>query len=377
MKVALFASAFHPHVGGVEEVCRQLAHQQQAAGESPLIVTNHWPKDLPESEEFEGLPVRRYIFRVPERTWKQMGGALLYGPGTLNRLCADLKVHGANIIHIHCVSSNAYYALQAAKRLKLPLVVTMHSELTMDANRTFQRSAFAQKLYRQVLTDSAAITAVSKKTLEEAETFYGGSLGKRARVIYNGVPLSDFETGEPYAHPRRYILAIGRLVAQKGFDVLLEAYAKAQPKDHDILIAGDGVEKEALEARAQSLGLQGRVHFLGRADRAKTIALFKGCDFLALPSRADEGLPVVILECLAAGKPVVASRCGGVPEAVEEGVTGLLLPREDVNALAEAITRLTSDPALYARLSAGACARSQDFRWEAIAAQYAEVYRAL
>src|SRR5690349_19023151 len=121
MKVAFFASAFHPHVGGVEEVVRQLAHQLNATGQAPLIVTNRWPKGLAAEEMFEGLPVRRFIFRVPERSWKQMGGFLLYGDGTARDICRTLKEHGSEIIHVHCVSSNAYFALRAKRRLKLPL----------------------------------------------------------------------------------------------------------------------------------------------------------------------------------------------------------------------------------------------------------------
>ena len=107
MNVAIFASRFYPHPGGVEEVVRQLAHEQMRRGDWPMIVTNRWPKNLPAREKLEGLPVHRYVFRVPEHNWKQMGGALLFGPSTLRRLCADLSVHKTQLIHVQCVSSNA------------------------------------------------------------------------------------------------------------------------------------------------------------------------------------------------------------------------------------------------------------------------------
>ncbi len=377
MKIALFASRFFPHIGGVEEVVRQMAHQERLHNEMPLIVTNQWPKDLPAVETFEGIPLRRYNFRVPERTWKQIGGTALFGPGTIRNLCGELRTYGAEMLHVHCVSSNAYYALWAKKILGLPLVVTLHSELTMDAGQLFQRSEFARGLLRRVLREADAITAVSCKTLEDAEAFYGASLGSRARVIYNGIQADEFAQGEAYVHPRPYLLGIGRLVPQKGFDVLLEAFAQANLPEHDLLIAGDGAEQAALEELARKLKIEKRVQFLGRADRTKTLALFRGCDFLALPSRADEGLPMVLMESLAAGKPVVASRAGGVPEAVLDGETGLLVPKEDVGALAQALQSVAGNRTLRDRLAAGALSRAQKFQWREIAKQYAEVYQAV
>ncbi len=377
MKIALFASRFFPHIGGVEEVVRQMAHQERLHNEMPLILTNRWPKDLPAEEIFEGIPLRRYNFRVPERTWKQIGGTILYGPSTLKNVCREVQEFGAEMLHVHCVSSNAYYAMKVRKRLRLPLVVTLHSELTMDAGQLFQRSEFARSVMRSILKEADAITAVSQRTLDDAEEFYKTPFGNRASVIYNGIDSAEFEGGDAYPHPRPYMLGIGRLVPQKGFDVLLNAYAEANLTSHDLILAGEGEERTALEELAQKLKIGERVHFLGRADRAKTLALFRGCNFLVLPSRADEGLPMVVMESLAAGKPVAASRAGGVPEAVIDGVTGLLVPKEDTAALANAIRRLAEDRPLRDRLAAGAAARAQSFQWTEIAKQYADVYRAV
>ncbi len=215
MKVALLASSFHPNLGGVEEVVRQLAHELQSRGSAPLKVTNRWPKDLPADEEFEGLAVRRFVFRVPERSWKQLGGALLFGHRTHRELCRQLRAFGANLIHVHCVSSNAYYALKAKRRLNLPLVVTLHSELTMDSSRLFQRSAFARGLLRRVLREADSVTAASRRTLADAEAFYGQSLVHRARVINNGSNPAEFDVALPYGHGRQYFVAMGRLVPRR------------------------------------------------------------------------------------------------------------------------------------------------------------------
>jgi glycogen synthase len=374
MKIALFASRFYPHVGGVEELVRQLAHQERLRHEMPLIVTNRWPKDLPAVEEFEGMPLRRYNFRVPERNWKQMGGAILFGPSTLWALCNAIKAHGADLLHVQCVSSNAYYALWAKRVLRLPLVISLQGELTMDATQVFQRSKLAQSLMRWALTDADAVTACSAQTLKDAEEFYGKSLGDKGRVIMNGVTLTDFTQGKTYQHPRPYILGIGRLVPQKGFDVLIRAYARSGITSHDLMLVGEGSEEAELKRLVAELGLTGRVFMPGRADRADAVAYFNGCSFFVLPSRM-EPMGIVLFEAMAASKAIIASNVGGVPENVRHEETGLLVPGDDVDALSLALQRLESDMALRACLAAAGNRYVQNYDWAKIADQYAEVYQ--
>jgi glycogen(starch) synthase len=374
MKIALLASRFYPHVGGVEELVRQLAHQERLRNAMPLIITNRWPKSLPAEEVFEGMPLRRYNFRVPEKTWKQMGGAILFGPATLWSLCSAVRAHGADLLHVQCVSSNAYYALWAKKMLRIPLVISLQGELTMDASQVFQNSLFAQSLMRRALTEADAITACSAQTLRDAEEFYGTPFGDRARVIMNGVTLSDFTQGETHRHPRPYILGIGRLVAQKGFDVLVRAYAQSGITSHDLILVGEGSEEAELKRLITELGLDDRVSLPGRADRAGAVAYFNGCSFFVLPSRM-EPMGIVLFEAMAAGKAIIASEVGGVPENVRHEETGLLVPGDDVEALSLALRRLEEDTALRERLAAAGSRYVQNYDWAKIAEQYAEVYR--
>jgi glycogen(starch) synthase len=377
MNVAIFASAFYPHVGGVEELCRQLGRALLRVGDHPLIVTNRWPKDLAERQAVEGLDVRRFVFRVPERNWRQMGGAVLYGPSTLRAVCSALRAHATQVIHVQCVSSNAHYAALAARRLGLPLVVSLQGELTMDAGGLFQRSEFARSLMRRMLSSADAITACSAQTLREAEEFYGRPLGERAQVIYNGIRLADFEDAEPFAHARPYILALGRHVQQKGFDVLLRAFAEAARDarfTHDLLLAGGGPESAGYVRMTAQMGLTDRVRHLGRVDHATAVRLFAGCSFFVLPSR-QEPMGIVNLEAMAARKPVVASRVGGVPELIADGTHGLLVRAGDVPSLAAAIVKMAGDQAFCARAGEAARLQAGKFDWDAIAQQYRIVYR--
>jgi len=363
-------------VGGVEELVRQLAHAYKAQGINVLVLTNRWPRSLPPYEEYEGIPVYRLALRVPEGSRKARLNYRLTHRATVQEMLGILGKHQVDLLHVQCVSANGYYALLAKRALGLPLVVTTQGERTMDASHIYEHSVFLNKTLRALLAEADAITACSRDTLDDMEHYYGQPFGDRAQVIYNGIRLADFEGVAAYGHPRPYILGIGRLVPQKGFDVLLQAFAQAELAGHDLLLAGDGPERGALELWARQHGLSDRVKFLGRADRARAVSLFLGCSFFVLPSR-QEPQGIVNLEAMAAGKAVVASRVGGVPEIVLDGETGLLVPGGDAAGLAKTLSALSQDAPLRARLGAAGRARAEHFDWPVIAAQYQAVYHRL
>ncbi len=374
MNIALFASAFHPHFGGVEELVRQLAHELQSRGHHVIVLTNRWPRSLAAYEEFEGLPVYRLPFRIAEQSLKSKITYRL----THDRICAQmfriLERHSIEVLHVQCVSSNAYYALEAREVCSLPLVVTLQGELTMDANQLYQRSAWAQETLRRALREAELVTGCSAKTISDAEGFLEEPLPK-ARAIFNAANLEDFANAKPWKHERPYIFALGRLVPQKGMDLLIEGYAEADLADFDLLIAGDGPERPPLQELVQKLGLQQRVHLLGRAERLKVASLFLGCSFFALPSRADEGLPVVCAEAMAAGKAVIAARAGGTPEAVIDGENGIIFEKEDRPALVAGLKKLAYDPILREQFGKAGARRAAEFSWPCVTEQYLAAYQ--
>jgi len=373
MNVALFASAFYPHMGGVEELVRQLAHAFRRRDISPIVITNRWPRSLPSCETYEGIPVYRLALRIPEGSLKARANYALTHRGIRSEMLHILRRHRIDCLHVQCVSANGFYALQARHSLNLPLVVSTQGERTIDATQLYQRSAFMNRVLRQLLDEADFITGCSKNTLEDLEQYWGHPFGTRAQVVYNGVELDDFTAAPAFPHLRPFVLGIGRLVPNKGFDVLIRAFGQAHLPSHDLLIAGEGAERKALEQLSHDLGLMDRVKFLGRADRPTAVSLFRGCSFFALPSR-DEPQGIVNLEAMAAGKAIVATRVGGVPEMVADGKTGLLVPGDDVAGLAAALECLGADEGLRQRLGDAGLVRVQDFRWSAIADQYIQIY---
>ncbi|MDX1998031.1 MAG: glycosyltransferase family 4 protein [Thermoanaerobaculia bacterium] len=191
------------------------------------------------------------------------------------------------------------------------------------------------------------VLAPSAATAREIERDYlPARRAGTVRVVPNVTGGLVVPAAEPELEPPGYLLFVGRLRIRKGVEVLLEALARLEDRGLGVrlLIAGDGEHRAALEARATALGLDAAVRFLGRAGAGRVRTLLAGARALVVPS-IYEGMPLVVLEAMAAGLPIVASRVSGIPEVVLDGETGTLVPAEDVAALAEAVAGLWADPA--------------------------------
>src|SRR5207253_5213547 len=181
------------------------------------------------------------------------------------------------------------------------------------------------------------------------------------------------------------VLFVGRLVERKGVAHLIEAIARlgggeAAPR---LEIVGDGPERPGLEALARRLGVAQRVVFRGKIPPDELQATYARAAVCVLPSVLDtrgdtEGLGVVLLEAMNHGTPVIASRVGGIPDIVEDGVSGLLVPPGDAVALAAAVRRLRDDPDLARRLGEGGRRRLREqFNWPAIVRRWLDLYAGL
>ena len=192
-RVALCPSSYGPNLGGVEQLSARLAASLTASGCHVGVVTSQWPPALPESETIDGVLVQRVNFAAPERRIAALMRFAVHFPRSTWKTVGIVRRLGADVVHVQCVSINALYALLAARLLRLPLVVTLQGELTMDTNQVYQRSRLLPWLLRHLLRRADAVTACSGQTLLEAETLLGVQTGERGSVIYNGVDLAEFE----------------------------------------------------------------------------------------------------------------------------------------------------------------------------------------
>lgn len=277
------------------------------------------------------------------------------------------------IVHSHLLRAH----LAAAGAGRCPgVVATAATEHQADPRR------WALRLLRRATRRTTIVTAVSDGV--RRHLLAAGFDAGRVTTIANGIELDPIDRAARLAPAElglppeaRMALFVGRLTRQKGLDVLLAAMARLAPDVPAIhlLVAGDGEARSSLEGLASRLGLSARVHFLGRRDDVSQ--LMKTAHLAVLPSRW-EGLSLVLLEAMAAGLPVVATRVEGQAEVIEDGVSGLLVPSEDPAGLAEAMRRLLGDAALSARLGEAAAEKvRREHSAETMAARYAELYNHL
>jgi glycosyltransferase involved in cell wall biosynthesis len=220
-------------------------------------------------------------------------------------------------------------------------------------------SGVSSRLYRWAdrLARPLTTTTICVSERERTTGISAGTCGaKRTIVIPNAVDVTGLPRSQPGGHKRPLIVSVGRLKAPKDFSTLVRALGNLPPDSFEALIVGEGPDRDRLEEEIHALGLDNRVRLAG--ERRDVPELLARADVFVLSS-ASEGMPVSVLEAMAAGLPVVASRVGGVPEQIADGETGLLVEPGDPDELAAALTRLTHDAALRGRLGSAARARAE------------------
>jgi glycosyltransferase involved in cell wall biosynthesis len=256
------------------------------------------------------------------------------------------------LIHAHFGRGGAL-ALPIARALGLPLVVTFHGgDATKDG---LYRSRLFPTIFQRrcaALQREAALIVCVAEHVREALLARDFPAAKLKVIRYGVEPEANGETPSPRERP--YLLFVGRFVEKKGVAHLLEAMRALEREGAaiDLVLIGDGPMAEAL--KLQSSGLK-HARFLGWLANPEVRRLMRSALALCVPSVAAhtgdaEGLPNVVLEAMACAVPVIGSRAGGIPEAVEHGRTGLLVPQADPRAIADAVGRLLGDPALRRRM---------------------------
>ena len=267
------------------------------------------------------------------------------------------------------------YGLVAAALARVPAVIaTMQQFMHPPWGRTvYLQQQMVTRCVDQYIAVSGAVSHQLQQTFNVP--------GQKIRVIHNGIPSAHFarqpdpklkaELSRGKTLP--IVLTVARLDRQKGHSTLFAAIR--QVHDATFVLAGDGPEKDALAALAYESGIQDRVIFLG--DRRDIPELLACCDLFVLPS-IYEGLPLSILEAMAAGKAVVATAVGGTPEIVIDGETGVLVPPGDPAALAGAIQSLLSDPNRVQKIgSAGRALVAKEFSSDGMVERIHQVYEDL
>ena len=372
MRIAVYCPHYED-AGGVQQVVRRLNAGMAGLGHAVHLVARLPGGEglaLPARDPSSGAAVSRVRFvRAPHRG----AGTRAYRhflhrfPASALRLVREVRRASPELIATHCSKFHAPYVL-AMRALRVPIVVHLHNgPRTADGPESVLLSRLLLRCARRVIAVSPAVAEYARSVHPAA--------AERVVTVPNGADVEEFAAVPPAERARPYVLGAGALAERKGFDVLIEAYARAGILP-DLVLAGDGPERAALEARAAARGVASRVHFLGHVDRATLASLLRGAAVVAMPSRF-EGHPLVCLEAMLAGAPVVASAIPGMPAELRDGETGLLFPPEDTAALARALRELTEAPERARTLGRAARAAALAFpSWDQVTASVLAEYRA-
>lgn len=359
LRVCFFTDTFLPKVGGAETVLDHLADNFARRGDSPLVLAPRPNRPVPEIER-EYKIVR---FTPPFSKW--YGVHQLLWP-----LWRQHQKHQFDLIHCHSSYPQAYVARTFQAWTGIPYIVRPHGSDILPGRRVCRHKVLRERV-RQSLLGAAAVIAQGQFMRDAILEF--GVQPDRIHVINNGVDIQAFAPlcNEGIANP--YILGIGNLIQRKGLDLLLKAYASLQPAEVELVIAGDGPERQALEKLAAELGIAGRVTFPGNVQGEQKRRVYRNASLLVIPSRS-EPFANVILEGMAAGLPIVASNVGGNTELIEHEANGLLFETENVDSLAATLHRMLNDQQLQARMRSATPEIVARFDWSKVSLQYSDLY---
>lgn len=382
MNILLISSSYLPVLGGLQNVTHRLARFLIERGHAVHVITNRYPRNLPETETLDGISIWRYpmspVLWSDLRRGKlgQFLYSVFYAKQVHRQLDAHMRDFKPDLINFHFPTYTSVFVSRLKERWRVPLVVSLHGNDVLGLN---QRSPEDQLSYHRLLQSADLVTACSRSLLEEVERQLPNILS-RDTVTYNGVDVELFQISEPYQHSRLYFFACGRCTPVKGFDLLVEAFIQIALKfpQIDLILAGDGEQLPELKQRAESCQLHTRIHFLGRTASNKIASLIRGAEFVVVPSRY-ESFGIVALEAMSAGKFVLASDVGGLKEIVSVPPNERIAPT--VETLVEALTRILArytDPTFNdSAIRIANQAFVKQFTWETSLGKYEELFEKL
>lgn len=376
MRICLVNTFFPPWRGGAEYFTHGLAKGLAKGGDEVTVLCAHNPL-RPGTYEVDGIEV----IRLRTSGW-------LYGVPIIPGLLGAILSKDPDLIHCNFPNPyNASISVLASSLSDTPSVLTWHNDLPpvtaaasllTTVHDNFLSTAYLRRFDRIIATTRSysMISPILNRFRD------------RVRIVWNGVDCEKFRPSIDGGWVRskftfedcKVVLFVGALTkwhGYKGLDVLLRAIALAKARDSRIrlLVVGEGHLKPAYMRLASDLGIGDLVAFAGDVSDRELPSYYACSDVLALPSRdSSEGFGLAILEAGACGKPVIASRVGGLPEVVEDGGSGLLVPPNDECALSEAILKVLGDEGLAQRMGKRGRELAEARDWSKVVGAYRAIY---
>ena len=352
---------------GAEVMLLNLVEEQIRQGLKPVIAS------IGDKQSAEKpLEVEAFKRNFPIKTFRMLPGPNFIGAWKILNYAKSIK---CDILHSHGYKGNILFGLLPKSILRLPLITTLHGWTSSET--PFSRMRLYEMLDSWSLSRMDAVVLVNKGMLTHPRI--AGRKDLKIHIVNNGISV-----GYPDMYPCTdlnlssgkglNIVAVGRLSPEKGFDVLLKAIARVVENGVDVslVLFGEGTWRRKLEKLISLLGLRDRVKMPGFVSNAA--ATFSCFDLLVIPS-LTEGLPITLLEAMRGKIPVIASRVGGIPNVLEDGVGGILVEASNEIGLAEAIRTLAESPVRRSNLAEKAyCLFKQKYSSEQMATAYRQIY---
>ena len=363
MKILFWTELYWPHIGGIEVRSHQLAVALQARGHEVAVVTSYGNLALGDRECHEGIEIRRYPF-LEALSGKRLD-LLSVARKDVHEFKRDFS---PDLVHVFFTDPGVIFHWMTHSGSKARTIVTV--PIALHGFRCDDGT-----LLRQTLRQADWVVAISQAMRSDAVSLAPEVEG-RCSVIYNSLDMAEtLDCPESFDPP--ILLCVGRVVREKGFDLVIQALPELlrELPETRLLIAGDGPARPELQDQAVALGVAGRVTFLGWVEPAEIPRLIGRATVIVVPSRRREAFGNVALQAMQMGRPVIAAATGGLPEVVQHETTGLLIPVDDSSALARAALRLLQDQRLAERLgSAGKRAAETRFAFDAYVEAHESLY---
>ena len=364
MKILYWTEQVTPYIGGVELITDDFLAALTGSGHEVTVIAGKGQLTL-DGPNVPGTDVPVHYFPFREALRNNRFDTIV----SITRRIGDLKAHlRPDLMHVNFCGPSLIFHLRTLAAHRAPTVMNLYALPESEPSQT--------GVVHRLFAAADRVVAPSEAVIDRTREWFPQIIPKSS-VIYNTLNLPDVEVGPlPFDPP--HLLCLGRIVPDKGFDLVvdaMESIVRVVP-DIRLTIAGDGIDKPKLQEQARRLNVDDRIVFAGWVAPFEILDLINTATLVIVPSRWFEPAPLVAIQAAHMGRPVVGTRTGGIPELVADRVTGVVVDKEDSEAIARAVIELVRNPNLARAMGLRAQARARSvFGWQQCVDAYSALYR--
>ena len=380
MKILLVNYEYPPLGGGGGIAMMEIA--QELARRNEVHVLTSGVSGLPAVEKHDSLNLtihRAHVMGRSDRATASFASMAAFLPAGIRRGNQLMAEHDFDVVNTWFAIPSGITGAAIARKNNVPHVLTIIGGDIYDPSKWYSPHQFfpAGLAVKRVLRQANSHVAISTDIAQRARDYFG--FDRPIEVIPLGIAEPQFESADRKSlgmdQAKKYIVAVGRLVRRKDYPTLFKAVRDLDREDVDLMLLGDGPERQNLVTLAESLGIGDRVHLKGFVTNELKYQILSNSDIFTLIS-LHEGFGVVYLEAMRCGLPVIAADQGGQIDLLQDGETGRLVPIGDQDAIANSLRELLDDDQFASRVGDYNMQRFQEFSVASLARRYEDAFDA-